>query len=467
MNEGSTERDDTAKDRSSAEDDVRERLLRRLEIAQAAAGIGIHDYDIENDQIEWDSRVRAIWGVSAEEPVSYTTFASGVHPDDFPNVEQAVHKAFDPKGDGSYFARYRVISRNGSQYHVEATGRASFRDGKAIRLTGTVRDITNEVAAAQELENARLFAENLVQTAPTLLYIFDLVEQRNVFIGPQIREMANLSSSDYAQLGNQLLHAVIHPEDLDRVSSHHRKIRQGEINPPFEIEYRLRRSDGSWLWLSSKEVIHARDEQGLPTQILGASLDITRRREAESVREILIGEMAHRIKNILAIIQSITTMTLRKGCEPDVWAGFERRIAALASAYGLLTHGDWQRADLEELTQTALKPFNDQEGKRVRFSGPPVDIESTQVVTVALVLHELATNATKYGALSVPDGWVELEWFTEGVKTTLEWREKGGPVPSAIRTPGFGTMMIKSLMEANGQAAMNFSPEGLTCRLSL
>lgn len=332
---------------------------------------------------------------------------------------------------------------------------------------GTVRDVTNEVLASRELEQARTFAENLIRTAPTLLYIYDLVEKRNAFIGPQIGPMTSMSATHYAELETDLLSAVIHPDDLKRVTAHHLAIREGRIMPPFEIEYRLRRDDGSWLWLSSTEVVHARDENDMPTQILGASLDVTRRREAEALRELLIGEMAHRMRNLMSVIQSIASLTLRKGCEPDVWATFDSRMHALAASQTLLTTGDWRSAELKEVVRAVVQPFNDGDERRISFTGPAMSIEGGELATVALALHELATNAVKYGALSVPEGHVELVWNLDGNAKRLEWRERGGPPAVAPTRTGFGSMMIASLTKSSDGSGLIYGPEGLVCLLSL
>ena len=451
---------------SSAEDE-RDLLLARLELAQAAGGIGIHDYDIINDRIEWDARVRHLWGMSLDEPVTYATFAAGVHADDLAAVEQAVAVATDPAGDGRYLARYRVKSRNGAQYHVEATGRTHFVDGRAVRLVGTIRDITGEVTAARELAEARNFAENLIQSAPTLLYIYDLVQKRNLYIGPQIARMTDLTASDYAKLGDALLPTMIHPDDLDRVAAHHHAIREGVTAPPFQIEYRLLRKDGSWLWLSSTEVVHARGDDGRPTQLLGASLDITRRYEAEALRELLIGEMAHRIKNLLSVVQSIGALTIRNGCNPDIWLAYEQRMGALGAAQRLLTDGDWRSADLSDVVRAVLAPFDDATEARIELVGPTLDVDGGHVTTVALALHELATNAVKHGALSVPGGHVRVCWRREDDDIVMEWTEQGGPPVTPPQRLGFGSMMIEALGSADGEKKMNFRPEGLHCRFTL
>lgn len=448
-------------------DEERERLLARLELAQAAGGIGIHDYDIVNDRIEWDARTRAIWGVGLDEAISYATFAEGIHPDDLSATEHAVTAAQDPNSGGRLLVRYRVRSRDGTLRHVEATGQTVFRDNVAVRIVGTVRDVTREVVASQELEEARSFAENLIRTAPALLYVYDLVEHRNRFISPQIGPMTGMAADYFSRLGNDVMPTIIHPDDLDRVRAHHLAIREGLISPPFEIEYRLRTVDDGWLWLSSIEVVHARDAAGRPTQILGSSLDTTKRHEAEALRDILVGEMAHRIRNLVSVIQAIARITLQDGMQPHAWKAFESRIGALAAAQQLLIEGDWRSAELGDVVRAVLQPFNDTSERRIRFDGPAMHIQGSELTTVALALHELATNAVKHGSLSVPAGEVELVWFNDANHKRLEWRERGGPPAVAPTRKGFGSMMIASLAKSDRGDGLDYAPEGLVCRLSL
>ncbi|MGL5839026.1 MAG: sensor histidine kinase [Sphingorhabdus sp.] len=443
------------------------KLLERIEIAQEAAGIGIHDYDIIADSIEWDARTRAIWGVDANAPISYATFAKGVHPDDLPKVEAAISAAHNPSGDGRYLIRYRVISSDGIERHVEAIGRTAFVDTQPVRMVGTVRDISAEIAAERELEEAQRFAQNLIDTVPTILYIFDLVEKRNIFMGPQIVPMTNMDADGYRQLDDNVIETVIHPEDLGRVQAHHHAIRERLVEPPFEIEYRTRTADGDWIWLSSTEVVHLRDPDGRPRQILGASLDITRRHEERALRQLLTKELEHRVGNVYSVMQSVATLTLRNHCPPDIWHEFEKRLSALSKGQRLLTEKHWQIADLGDIAEQIFQPFRNDETKNIQASGPPTAVTGAQVATIALMLHELATNALKYGALSIPGGQVELSWRSEDKGAVIEWRETGGPAVDQPSGAGFGSALITSLMKDSAQDGIEYRPEGLYCRLTL
>lgn len=436
------------------------KLLERIELAQEASGIGIHDYDIVNNRIEWDSRVRAMWGVSATAEIRYKDFITGIHPDDRAASEAAIVKSLDPKGDGHYRIEYRVCNANDSSIRtVQAIGRVSFAGGTPLRMIGTVRDVTEERAA-------KVFSDNLIATVPAIVYIYDLVERRNVFIGPQIVAMTGYGTRHYRDIDSSLIATIAHPEDVERIADHHRAIRRGTAEPPFEIEYRMRNAAGGWMWLASTEIVHSYDEAGKPREILGAAIDISRRREAEQARDMLIGELGHRVKNTLALVQSMAAMTLRKSCTEDAWEEFELRLQALGQAQTALNAGDWNGAALLDLVQAAVKPFDGGEGNRIAIDGPGVTVSSQLAMPLSLALHELATNATKYGALKDRTGTVAISWQDSEGMVVLHWEERGGPPVVKPSRTGFGSQLIRrSLGKSGGSGTIDFAATGVVCEL--
>jgi PAS domain S-box-containing protein len=442
--------------------------IERMEYAQAAGGIGIHDYDIVNDTINWDARVRAIWGVSLDEPISYVTFAAGVHPEDLPAVEAAVAKSCDPESDGIYAAEYRVINRiDGITRIIAATGRTNFEGGQAVRLTGTVRDVTAKRENEAALEEAKRFSESLIDTAPTLMYIFDLTEKRNVFIGPQVSTMLGYHPDQILAHGPELLSSLFHPDDLLRISEHHAILAKSSTDTPLEIEYRLRHNDGSWRWMISKDRVYQRDRDGAATQILGAALDVTERHRAQQQRELLIGELNHRVKNALAVVQSIAALTLRQNSEPAAWSQFEKRLLTMARAQTVLAQGAWETADVQDIADTALQAFAPADRTRVEITGPSARIDANDAMALSMVFHELATNAVKYGSLSADSGKLSIRWRCEANTIVLEWKEEGGPKVQPPGQKGFGSMLIESSLQSGGGARLFFEASGLRCEICM
>ena len=384
-------------------DDLQLALLReRAELAQDAGRIGIYDCDLVKDRWEWDSRVRAMWGLGEDEVVTYKTFLDGVHEDDRADVAARIEAAIAPGSDGDYVARYRLVPNDSGVRWVEATGRVTFKRKRAARMVGTVRDITEEKIARDEKEAAEQFTQDLILTAPTILYLFDLVERRHTFLGPQIAKLTGYDVGHMQQFKSELIASAAHPDDVERITAHYRAIRTGEAEPPFRLEFRMRGSDGRWSWLASTEVVHTRDPDGRPRCILGAALDVTARREAEQARELLGREIAHRAQNKLAMIRSIAAVTLRPSCDGEAWRRFEGRLDALAQAQRLRSNDEHQSAGLAKLIAEALSPFGGADGDRLEVTGPEVELKADAVMNLTLVLHELATNAAKYGALSTP-----------------------------------------------------------------
>ncbi|MBR0953315.1 sensor histidine kinase [Bradyrhizobium canariense] len=173
----------------------------------------------------------------------------------------------------------------------------------------------------------------------------------------------------------------------------------------------------------------------------------------------------HRVKNSLATVQSIVDQTLRRATDLEsARQTINARIVALAGAHDLLTVRAWMGADVADLVARALAPFAT--GQMV-VDGPSVDVSPTQALALSLALHELATNAAKYGALSGPEGRVELRWSVQNDGVNLTWRESGGPrvIPPTRR--GFGTRLIeRASLEMNGEIGLEFAPDGVRCSIT-
>ena len=214
-----------------------------------------------------------------------------------------------------------------------------------------------------------------------------------------------------------------------------------------------------------------RGVDGRPTQILSISRDVTAQRELEQRQIWLAGELAHRIKNTLAVVMAIANQTLR-GKDPQLEKdALAKRLVALSNAQDILTRLDWSAAPIRNVIEGALLPYRSGEG-RIQSSGPELDLGSKQALALALAVHELATNAVKYGALSNSTGTVKVEWdqaTATGVPMfVLAWRESNGPTVVEPKTKGFGSRLIQNLLASDfgGTVALTYQPTGLECRLT-
>ncbi|WP_435171668.1 PAS domain S-box protein [Falsirhodobacter sp. 1013] len=266
----------------------------------------------------------------------------------------------------------------------------------------------------------------------------------------------------------QSITKIIPPELLHEEEKIIRMIRSGERVDHFDTE-RLRK-DGTRIHLSLT-VSPLRDRDG---RIAGASKvarDVSGRKKAEDMQQLLIHELNHRVKNMLAVIQAIATQSLRRAPDPDTFVrAFRGRLQALARAHDVVVRGEMKGADLFSLLREQVLLGN-AEDQRVNLSGPSVFIASNIIVPLALVLHELATNARKYGALSRPEARLRIEWsLTEGAERRLhlEWRESGVPGLGTASAPGFGTQLISSALDGEGGTVeTDYRPDGITCRIDL
>jgi hypothetical protein len=196
------------------------------------------------------------------------------------------------------------------------------------------------------------------------------------------------------------------------------------------------------------------------------------RATAEERREILVHELAHRVKNTLATVQSIAGMSFRHSQGPDALRQFQDRLQALVRGHDLLTQKNWQHADLSEVAEAAMAPLKEERGHRFSIAGPPVDLPPTTAVPMAMILHELCTNALKYGALSNADGRVAISWTTapdeRGTAINLTWVETGGPPVHPPQQDGFGSRLIGSLtQQMNGGFKTEYAPTGIVCEVRL
>jgi PAS domain S-box-containing protein len=196
--------------------------------------------------------------------------------------------------------------------------------------------------------------------------------------------------------------------------------------------------------------------------------DITDRRSAEAQRDLLVQELEHRIKNTLTLVQSISDQTFRNsGVDSTKLQAFSARLVSLSNVHSVLTQRSWDSADLHEVIAAAIGPYRTLERERFGVNGPILRLRSTAAVAFSMAVHELCTNATKYGALSAETGRVDMNWSIEQGQFRWVWRETGGPAVVAPRQIGFGSRLIERSLAAQlaGEVKVYYEPTGLVCTL--
>jgi two-component sensor histidine kinase len=201
-------------------------------------------------------------------------------------------------------------------------------------------------------------------------------------------------------------------------------------------------------------------------------MDVTERKCADSERELLVQELSHRVKNTLATVISIHNQSFSRASSIDeARNSFGARIRALAQTHGRLAEGNWTGVSLETMLNDEMAPYRHEGGENVRLSGPAVVLNSKCALTLGMGIHELATNAAKYGGLSKRGGRVSISWERDPAQDQLRirWEEKGGPPVARPERSGFGSLLLQRVLTADlgGKVDLTFAPDGLKCAITI
>ena len=267
------------------------------------------------------------------------------------------------------------------------------------------------------------------------------------------------------------LSACIHPADRDGVKTAFAATR--DLTGPYEIDFRTLH-DGEVRWISARG--QGGDVGVVGRVMFGVFLDVTRRKQVEEAREMLAGEMSHRVKNLFAITSALTALAARSAATTTEMArDLTQRLTALGRAHDLVrpTPGEaGNKAEFGDLLSVLLAPYSDQEGtgRRVHITAPTLRVGEATATTLALVVHELATNSIKYGALSAEDGELDVSCAAHDDNVVLVWTERGGPtVAISAVNPGFGSKLVTQTVtgQLGGSIAFDWMPDGLTATLQM
>jgi PAS domain S-box-containing protein len=268
-----------------------------------------------------------------------------------------------------------------------------------------------------------------------------------------------------AELLARTVFDITHPEDRPRASEVLRCMVTGEL-AVFDMEKRYIRKDGNVVWGRVTANI-IRDSSGQPLRDTAVVQDMTERKQREEQLQLLMREVNHRVKNMLSVVDAIAHQTAAKNPE-DFVERFSDRIQALSANQDLLVRSDWIGVQIEDLVRAQLAPFADLIGSRIVVCGPRQRLNAASAQAIGLALHELATNAGKYGALSTDKGRVDISWGIAGDTFTMGWIERDGPRVSRPERHGFGTIVIKAMAERSldGTVDLDYPPSGVTWRLT-
>jgi PAS domain S-box-containing protein len=440
---------------------------------EASAYVGAWDWDIATDRVVADERFARMYGVdpvAAREGAPIAVFRASVHPDDLVRRDADIQRALD--GEGLFVSEYRLVV-DGRVRWMLARGRVEYdRSGAAVRLPGVAVDITERKQTETDLaETARALSASearfriLADAMPQMVWstrpdgFHDYYNARwYEFTGVPVGSTDGQGWSD-----------IFHPDDQQRAWTTWRH--SLETGDPYEIEYRLKHHSGAYRWTLGRAVaIH--DEEGRITRWFGTCTDIDELKRLEQGRELVSQELSHRIKNIFAVVSALVALSARQYPEAKAFsASLRTRIAALARAHEFVRpHTETSQptvgaTTLHTFLADLFKAYADDVGlARVIISGDDAVFDDQAATSVALLFHELATNAAKYGALSQKEGSVLLHTAQDGDRFVLTWSERDGPrIDGPPSRSGFGSSLATLSVEGQlgGKLQREWNAAGL------
>lgn len=440
---------------------------RRLDIALNSAELGVWEWDLASNEFLFSDTARRIFGFEQSGPVSFKQLEASMHPQDIPQVQAMSAAALDPQQRASEPYRYRILRPDGEIRWIQAHGEALFTESdgitRPISYVGTFQDVTDQVnshALLQESEERLRLALGAGGIA-----VWEMNSRTDMVThSPELNALYGFAPDAVPTLAEfQSRYAPGEQERLAEMGQ--QALARGETEIVTEVRHILPNGVVRWLYLRAK--VGTPTASGDP-RVIGVVMDVTPQKLAEERLRIVARELQHRVKNSVAVIQTVATQTFKGGkADPAALSAFEGRLQALAGATDLLTKTDWDHVDLQGLADQVLKAY--QVGGRIVLSGEHVQVPAKSATSLAMALHELATNAVKYGALSNDNGSVHLHWSISNGALTIEWLEMGGPPVGEARGTGFGTRLLQRglFTGTEGRIDLEFKTEGVRARINI
>ncbi|WP_436043770.1 sensor histidine kinase [Pseudoxanthomonas sp. LjRoot143] len=422
----------------------------------------VYMWDLQHRFTYANAALLAMWGMTWDEAIGKNCLEIGYEPWHAAlhdrEIEQVVATRQPVRGDVPF------NGTNGRRIYDYLLMPVIGPDGQVEAVAGTTRDVTDRKLH----EDARRRSEE--RLAAMVDATTDLVYRTNADWSEVDIVGGSLLLGRHGSLTPDWLEVLIHPDDRDRVRDAIAHARATQT--PYEAEHRVRNDDGGWSWVSSRAV-PIRPIGGQITEWFGAATDISERKRHEEHQRLLLAELNHRVKNTLAIVQSIALQTLgTNGDASPAYDRFEARLHALSQAHDMLTLKQWVNAPLEAIVRTAIAPCTQGDNHRFTLQGFPIELEPQRALALTMALHELCTNAMKYGALSGEHGHVDIRWTRETRDgrdcLVLRWEERDGPPVATPERRGFGSRMIERGLrhDLGGHVSLEFLPTGVVCEIT-
>lgn len=432
----------------------------RLRMAQNLAGLATFEWNLRTQQIVCSENFRSLFGLPESTDLTPANFRSVMHVEDRARTDADINRV-TTKG-GTYDLEFRILLPDNTVRWIAATGEAILdQEDVPQRLIGANYDVTEFKNAAET--NAQLAAViQSSQDAVMSMSVDGLFRTWN----PGAEALFGYRAEEIIGKPIQMLYPMGGQEEYESIYS---GLREGQR---LRRDVVRRRKDGSLIDVN----INVSPMYGPNGRVSGFSSivrDISERKEQEAHLRLVMRELSHRSKNLLAVIQAMARQTARSSVDlEDFEKNYSQRLQALSASQDLIVNQNWHGAPLADLLRSILTPFADDVDERIDLEGPSINVTPTAAQNLALSIHELATNASKYGALSVPAGRVSLTWdILRGDKgedhVRIRWVERGGPPVKEPRRQGFGHIVIKKMIAQALEADVDlaFAPEGVTWTL--
>ncbi len=436
--------------------------------ALAAGRVMAFDWNAVTGRSCRSDNAASILGIEDNQGSSSThnAFLRQIHPDDRGSLKAKIREL--SPGNPAYALTFRFYDPNGEQVWLEETGKGEFdTTGKLLRVKGLTRNVTDRKKAELVLEERNVLLALAGKAARVGSFAYDFGSDV-MQVSEGYAALYGLPEGQTVSLRNAWL-ARLHPEDVPHVEDMRRRaIRQGLSE--YGFEFRIVHPNSEVRWIEARIFISYKTD-GCPLRVLGVNIDVTERRRSEDQQRVLVAELDHRVKNVLSTVVAIIAQT-REGHAslPDFTAALERRIKALARTHELLSQNRWVGVSLSDIVRREFAPY---EVGNAQMRGPHVTLAAEAAQAMAMVVHELTTNAAKYGALSSRNGRVELRWWWlrngSSGRLAIDWQEIGGPPVQTPSQTGYGTTIVRELVpyELNGTVALDFPPDGVRCRMEI
>jgi PAS domain S-box-containing protein len=434
----------------------------RLQLALEADGAGMWEHLVETGEFIASDRALALHGLSPGSPMTRDSLLAALHPEDRPKVEQAWRDTLE--SGAPFNVEIRCPQPDGVMYWLHSQGKLHEVDGGQRRFIGLVRDISRRKQGETKVRTAQMHMQLALDAARLGWWLYDPVQLTATW-DCRFTDIFGITDPK-ADVPDVL--ARILREDSARVC----EAAAAALNPldptPFVGEYRIRRGDGEirWIEVYGMATFEGAGAARYAVVMVGTAADITERKQAEERQNLLNRELNHRTKNLLSVVQSIANQTAASS-PTDFVERFSQRIQALSANQDLLVRSEWRGVEVEALVRAQLAHFADLIGDRILIGGPPLSVTPSAAQSIGMALHELATNAGKYGSLSDDQGSVTIDWRLDDDEFSIGWIEQDGPRVKPPKQRGFGSTIISTVVEhsVGGEVEWAYDVNGVVWRL--